>query len=86
MDPAGNSYVLADVTSNIDPSGNSGATTYHYVVILKYNSAGTLLLSKNINVINHTISGFNNLGAFGLEIGADGFLYIFIVQKITNDR
>src|SRR5258708_26902434 len=75
-DASGNVFVLADVTSNIDPLGNLTASTYHYTVISKYSTAGVFLLSKSINVANHFVAGFDNKGAFGLEIDANGDLFI----------
>ena len=75
-DQSGNVFVLADVTSDIDPAGLMGAATYHYVTLSKYSGNGVLLASLNIEVYNHIVSGFDNLSAFGLEIDAAGNVYI----------
>ncbi|HKR05413.1 MAG TPA: T9SS type A sorting domain-containing protein [Bacteroidia bacterium] len=75
-DAAGNAYVLADVTSDIDPNGNTTTSTFHYTVISKYSVTGSLLVSKSINVFNHSVTGFDNKGAFGLEMDAAGNIYI----------
>ncbi len=75
-DAAGYTYVLADATSDIDPLGVQGTTTQHYTVLLQYDNTGSLLKTRAIDVGNHIISGFDNKGAFGLEIDSSGFLYI----------
>ncbi|MFI5219055.1 MAG: T9SS type A sorting domain-containing protein [Bacteroidia bacterium] len=75
-DASGNVFVLADVTSDIDPNGVITTSTWHYTVILKYSSGGTLMASKNIYVVNHVVSGFDNKGAFGLELDAAGNVYM----------
>ncbi|HKR03540.1 MAG TPA: T9SS type A sorting domain-containing protein [Bacteroidia bacterium] len=86
VDGAGNGYVLSDVTSNIDPTGNVTASTYHYTVLSKYSSTGALLVSKSINVIDHTGTGFDNTGAFGMEMDANDYIYIgFITYDPAKD-
>jgi hypothetical protein len=75
-DPSGNSYVLADVTSNKDPGGIVTTSTWHYTVLNKYSSTGALLFSQSVKVFNHVINGFDNLGAFGMEIDASNNIYI----------
>ncbi len=75
-DPSGNIYVLADATSDIDPLGQPASITYHYTVLLKYDNAGSLVHSRVVNVIDHMVSGFDNRGAFGIEYGTGGFIYI----------
>jgi hypothetical protein len=74
-DPSGNIFILSDNTSDIDPNGVQGATTYHYVSIVKYSSTGSLLNSLVINVNDHAVSGFDNPGAFGLEVDAAGDVF-----------
>ncbi len=74
-DPAGNIFTLSDITSDIDPNGVQGTTTFHYVTLAKYSTNGSLLNSLVIEVYNHATSGFDNPGAFGLEIDAAGDVY-----------
>ena len=76
QDAAGNIFVLADVTSDIDPLGVQGASTYHYVSLLKYSTTGSLLDVLNIDVADHQTSGFDNIGAFGMLPDASGNIYI----------
>src|SRR5688572_3278567 len=52
-DNSGNVFVLADVTSDIDPSGNSSPSTWHYVTLLKYNDQGILVDSEVLDIQNH---------------------------------
>jgi hypothetical protein len=75
-DPAGNLFILSDNTSDIDPFGVLGPTTYHYVTVAKYNTNGGFLNSLVVEVYNHVTSGFDNKGAFGLEVDAAGNVYI----------
>jgi hypothetical protein len=75
-DPSGNIFELSDVTSDIDPSGLHTLSTYHYVVLNKYSTAGVLLASTNLDIQKHITSGFNNFSAFGLEVDASGYVYI----------
>lgn len=75
VDAAGNVFVLADATSDIDPFGIVTGSTYHYTVVQKYSSTGTLLFEQAIWVNNHVASGFDNKGAFGLELDAAGNVY-----------
>ncbi len=75
-DAAGNLYILADATSNIDPNGVSGTITYHYTIVLQYSNAGVLIKTRVIDVTDHMTTGFDNRGAFGIEIDSSGFLYI----------
>lgn len=75
VDASGNAFVLADVTSDIDPNGVVTTSTWHYTVLLKYSSSGTLLFEQNIQVYNHVTTGFNINGAFALELDAAGNVY-----------
>jgi hypothetical protein len=85
-DNSGNVFVLADVTSNIDPSGNTSPSTYHYVVLRKYNSSGNVINTTEIDIIDHQISGFNNYSAFGLETDSQGNIYIgYSYYEPSND-
>src|SRR6185436_14742965 len=85
-DASGNAYILTDVTSNLDPQGLPTSNTYHYTVLSKYNSAGTLIHSKNIDVVNHIVSGEDNKGAFGMEIDASANIYIgYITYDATTN-
>ncbi len=76
LDASGNSYVLADATSNLDPSGVPGTTTWHYTVLTKYSPSGGLLVTRLLNVFNHFVTGYDNKGAYGLAIDATGNLYV----------
>jgi hypothetical protein len=76
VDASGNSFVLADVTSNKNPQGNITTSTWHYTVLSKYSPTGALLVTKPINVVNHSVVGFDNNGAFGMEIDAGNNIYI----------
>jgi hypothetical protein len=96
VDANGNIFVLADVVSDTDPNGILTGLTYHYTVLLKYDSNGNLLNQVIINVNNHLNAGFTNYGAFGLEIDAAQNVYIgyasysavsdydVVVSKYTN--
>src|SRR5688572_25494141 len=75
-DPAGNVFILSDHTSDIDPNGVQGAATYHYVTVLKYSPNGVLLNSVIVEVFDHQVSGYNNPGAFGLDIDGAGDVYV----------
>jgi hypothetical protein len=75
-DPSGNIFILSDNTSDIDPNGVQGSTTYHYVTVAKYSGTGALLNSLVLEVYNHVTSGFNIPGAFGLKVDAAGDVYI----------
>jgi len=75
-DPMGNVFILSDNTSDIDQNGVQGTNTYHYVTVAKYSTNGSLLNSLVIDVYNHATTGFNNPGAFGLEVDAAGDVYI----------
>src|ERR1043165_1126856 len=59
-DAAGNIFMLADATSDIDPSGVLGTITYHYTSIVKYSTTGMVLGKMNIDVKDHVVSGYNN--------------------------
>lgn len=74
-DANGNIFVLADVTSDIDPLGVHGSGTYHYITLTKYSTTGAVLFNENVNIQKHLYVGFNNLSAFGLEIDAAGNVY-----------
>jgi hypothetical protein len=75
-DPSGNIFILSDNTSDIDLNGVQGTNTYHYVTVAKYSTTGSLLNSLVIDVYNHATSGFDNPGAFGLEVDAAGDVYL----------
>ena len=75
-DAGGNIFALSDVTSDIDPSGVQGTSTYHYVNITKYSTNGVALDSLNIEVYNHLSNGYDNPGGFGLDIDAVGNVYV----------
>jgi len=75
-DPAGNIFVLSDNTSDIDPMGIQGTTTYHYVTVVKYSTTGALLNTLEIEVYDHVTSGYDIEGAFGLKVDAAGDVYI----------
>ncbi len=75
-DPSGNIFILSDNTSDIDPFGIQGATTFHYVTVAKYNTNGGFVSSLVVQVYNHVTSGFDNEGAFGLQIDASGNVYL----------
>ena len=75
-DVSGNIYVLADATSDTDPNGIISGTAWHYTILTKYTSGGLFVDSRVINVDSHLVSGFENRGAFGLEMDASGFLYL----------
>jgi hypothetical protein len=75
-DPAGNIFVMSDITSDIDPFGVQGTTTYHYISVLKYSTLGAIVGRLEINVHDHLVFGFNNVSAFGLEVDATGNIYI----------
>jgi len=85
-DPSGNVFVMMDVTSDIDPTGLHGTGSWNYVVLNKYSPNGVLLNSININIQKHIYSGYNNLGAFGLEVDAAGNIYTGYItwNSITN--
>ena len=74
-DASGNIFVLADVTSDVDPAGFHGTGTYHYITLTKYSTTGSVLNSANVNIQKHIYSGFDNLSAFGLEVDASGNVY-----------
>ena len=96
-DPSGNIFVLSDVTSDFDPNGVQGTTTYHYVTIIKYSSTGSPIDKMIIDVQGHVTSGYDNFSAFGLEIDASGSVYVgystfnvgtgfdIVLAKYTND-
>lgn len=75
-DPTGNIFVLADVTSDLDPAGLPGTQTYHYVTLTKYSTNGAVLNTLNIQVYNHVANGYDNPGAFGLKVDASGNVYV----------
>ena len=85
-DSGGNIYLVADVTSDLDPTGVVTGSTYHYTVLKKYDASGVLQASRNILVHNHLASGFTLRGAFGLEIDALDQIYVGYVSynTITN--
>jgi len=85
-DNSGNVFVLADVTSNIDPSGNTSPSTFHYVILRKYNNTGNPVNTAEIEIVDHQISGFNNFSAFGLESDSQGNIYIgYSFYEPSND-
>ncbi len=85
-DDAGNIYVVTDLTSNMDPTGLATASTFHYTTLLKYSPTGLLVNTRNILVNDHQVTGQNLVGAFGLEIDANNYLYVGYVNynTITN--
>lgn len=76
VDGSGNSFVLADATSDIDTNGITTTSTWHYTVLLKYSSTGVLLNIAKIDVFDHPTTGFDNRGAFGMEVDGTGNIYI----------
>lgn len=76
VDSSGNIYVLADVTSDFDPAGVQVTTTQNYTVLLKYDMNGNFIVSRQIAVGSHLVTGFNNKSAFGLEIDQAGNIYV----------
>ena len=69
-------YVLADVTSDLDPGGVPNGQTNNYTVVLQYESSGSLLNSQIIDVGIHTVSGFDRSSGYGLELDASGNVYV----------
>jgi hypothetical protein len=76
VDPSGNIYILADVTSDYDPAGVQVTTTQNYTVLLKYDINGNFIVSRQIAVGSHLVTGFNNKSAFGLEVDQAGNIYV----------
>lgn len=76
LDPSGNIFVLADVTSNINPNGATVTNTQYYVVLLKYNTQGQLIGSRAISTRGHFVSGFDQVNSFGLVIDASGNAFV----------
>jgi len=76
VDAVGNSFVLADATSNIDEIGNPTALTYYYAVILKYDPAGNRIQQVNVNVHDHAVNGFSSKSGFGLALDGLGNVYV----------
>lgn len=85
-DGSGNVFVLADITSDTDPNGVVTGSTYHYAVILKYDSNGALLAEEDILTNGHNVVGFDNLGGFGMELDASGNIYVGYLNydAVTN--
>jgi len=75
-DASGNIYMLADVTSDLDPQGMHSANTYYYVTLSKFSTNGTLLNTINLDVAKMPINGYNMTSAFGLELDASANIYI----------
>ncbi|MFM2190991.1 MAG: Secretion system C-terminal sorting domain [Bacteroidota bacterium] len=69
-------YILADVTSDLDSTGNPSTQTFNYTVLLQYDTLGTILNSVTINVGAHTVAGFDRSSGFGLELDANGNVYV----------
>jgi hypothetical protein len=69
-------YMLADETSDLNPSGVVTGSTYSYISLLKYDDQGTLLDVLNIDVAQHTITNFEQRSSFGMELDASGNIYI----------
>ncbi|MFM7176169.1 MAG: T9SS type A sorting domain-containing protein [Bacteroidota bacterium] len=69
-------YVLADVTSDLDPGGAANGQTNSYSVVLQYEPSGSLLNSQIIDVGVHTVSGFDRSSGYGLELDASGNVYV----------
>lgn len=76
LDPWGNIFVLADVTSNINPNGSTVTNTQYYVVLLKYNTQGQLVGERAISTRGHFASGFDLVNSFGLVVDASGNAYL----------
>jgi len=84
-DHFGNVFVLGDVTSDLDVSGNVSGSTEHYCALLKYDSTGFLLDQQIIETESHLISGFNNISAFGLGIDLADNIYVgFSYYELSN--
>ena len=69
-------YVLADVTSDLDPQGVASGTTYNYTMLLQYEPSGSLLNTAMLDVGIHSTSGFDRQSAFGLELDGSGNVYV----------
>jgi hypothetical protein len=69
-------YTLCDVTSDKDPGGVVTGSTYHYVVLSKFDYLGTLLESAAINVVQHFNTGYEYRSGFGLQLDGSGNIYI----------
>lgn len=72
----GDIYVLCDVTSDLDTVGNFTGTPANYVVLMHYDSSGTLLNTVARSVGQHSINGFDQKSGFGLERDNSGNIYI----------
>jgi hypothetical protein len=60
--------------------------TFHYVILLKYNNAGTLVAEENIDIQDHYHVGQDNFSAFGLEKDASGNIYVgYSYYESSND-
>jgi hypothetical protein len=75
-DPSGNIFMLMDATSDLDPAGIQSASTFHYVILLKYSTTGSLVDKLYLDIEDHVTAGFNNSSAFGIEIDAAGNIYL----------
>ncbi len=76
LDPSGNIFVLADVTSNINPNGAVVSNTQYYVVLLKYNTQGQLIGQRAFSTRGHFVNGFDQVNSFGLVVDASGNAYV----------
>lgn len=86
VDATGNIFVLADVTSDIDPNGIGTTNTFSYTVLLKYDSSGMALDEEDIDVNSLNFTGFNCSGSFGLELDAAGNVYVgYTTYDMAND-
>lgn len=75
-DAAGNTYVVADATSDVDPQGNVTTSTHHYVTLRKYDPFGGLITKTAIDVQGHLSNGFSSKSAFGAAIDSTGNLFV----------
>ena len=76
QDALGFIYVMTDNTSDLDSNSMQSTQAHHYTVISKYAPNGNKLHRKVIEVFNHVSNGFDNLGAFGLEVDASCNIYV----------
>lgn len=84
-DPSsGEVFMLSDVTSDLNQFGVPTANIYHYVVLNKYDSTGTLLGSVSINVSEHESNGFDLKSSFGMSLDGSGNVYIGYMNLHTT--
>lgn len=75
-DAVGNTYVIADATSNVDDQGNFTSNTYYYVVLRKYDASGNFIIQKEVDVQGHLVNGFSSKSVFGAAIDSSGNLFV----------